>query len=151
MPRRTGTRRFGKWAATVLALALAAGFVFTFFQTVSYYPWSGKQCHLTSGALLRGYRNGISPLGGPYLARPTHRPFTWLPHYDTSAMDYWWVCPLWPIPLGAGLVAVWLWRLDRFPRGHCRRCGYDLTGLAAGAVCPECGAASQGVAGSQGA
>jgi hypothetical protein len=26
----------------------------------------------------------------------------------------------------------------RFPAGHCRRCGYDLTGNASG-ICPECG------------
>ena len=33
-----------------------------------------------------------------------------------------------------------LWRVDRrVPPGHCRRCGYDLTGNVSGR-CPECGA-----------
>ena len=32
-----------------------------------------------------------------------------------------------------------LWYVDRrFPRGHCQRCGYNLTGNVSGA-CPECG------------
>lgn len=31
----------------------------------------------------------------------------------------------------------------RFERGQCLRCGYDASGLAAGAPCPECGLASQ--------
>lgn len=30
-------------------------------------------------------------------------------------------------------------RDTRFPRGHCGRCGYDLSGLAVGSACPECG------------
>ncbi len=31
------------------------------------------------------------------------------------------------------------WRfVPKFPRGHCRRCGYNLTGLTE-ARCPECG------------
>ncbi len=29
-------------------------------------------------------------------------------------------------------------RRRRFPPGHCRQCGYDLTGSTSGA-CPECG------------
>ncbi len=33
-----------------------------------------------------------------------------------------------------------VWRfVPKFPRGHCRRCGYNLTGLTE-ARCPECGA-----------
>lgn len=31
----------------------------------------------------------------------------------------------------------------RFERGQCLRCGYDASGLAKGAPCPECGLASQ--------
>jgi hypothetical protein len=48
--------------------------------------------------------------------------------------------PLWiPMVLVAGPAGV-LWWLDRrrFPAGHCRQCGYDLTGNVSGR-CPECG------------
>ncbi len=51
------------------------------------------------------------------------------------------VLPLWvPLLLFAIPTGV-LWYRDRrrFPAGHCRRCGYDLTKNESG-VCPECGA-----------
>lgn len=42
--------------------------------------------------------------------------------------------------LGAGAI---LWHLDRRRLAHqCRKCGYDRRGLAAEAICPECGAAA---------
>ena len=51
--------------------------------------------------------------------------------------------PLWAV-LAAGCAAslpAWAVRSRRRAKGACRRCGYDLAGLGAGAVCPECGAA----------
>lgn len=45
-------------------------------------------------------------------------------------------CGLWFI--ASGVVAAVSPRM----RGHCRRCGYDLRGIAGVKVCPECGAAA---------
>jgi len=51
------------------------------------------------------------------------------------------VVPLWiPVLLFAVPTAFLFWRDRRIPSGHCRQCGYDLTGNVAG-VCSECGAA----------
>ncbi len=50
--------------------------------------------------------------------------------------------PLWSalaVAASAALVCGWLDR-RRYPPGHCRRCGYDLTGNQSGR-CPECGRA----------
>lgn len=49
--------------------------------------------------------------------------------------------PLWiPAAAIALPLAIVVWR-GRAPAGYgrCAACGYDLAGLAAGAVCPECG------------
>lgn len=40
---------------------------------------------------------------------------------------------------GAWTLVVWRRRRRRERRGMCRACGYDLRGLSAGGVCPECG------------
>jgi len=50
--------------------------------------------------------------------------------------------PLWGLFLVVALPTVFLWWRDRrrIPPGHCRNCGYDLTGNVSG-VCPECGMA----------
>ncbi len=62
------------------------------------------------------------------------------PGWRIDAWNSWEVVmPLW-LPLGvcAGLSA-WLFRTSRPVRTGCSKCGYDLTGLPRGAVCPECG------------
>jgi hypothetical protein len=77
--------------------------------------------------------------------RPSNNP----PRYQTL----WMVCIhyAWLTGITAALPAVWLavWvrRITRRPgRGHCRKCFYDLTGNVSG-VCPECGTAVAGKAG----
>ena len=55
--------------------------------------------------------------------------------------------PLWPLVVVLTCTTAAAWRLDTLARRRarlnlCPKCNYDRTGLAAGAVCPECGAAS---------
>ena len=53
--------------------------------------------------------------------------------------------PLW-MPLLAAMVPTFLaWRKLRqdYPPGHCRKCGYNLTGNVSG-KCSECGAETEG-------
>lgn len=56
--------------------------------------------------------------------------------------------PLWcPVVIAFGVTSL-IWRADlramrRAKEGLCAKCGYDLSGTAAGAVCPECGRAKQ--------
>ena len=48
--------------------------------------------------------------------------------------------PLWILFLAAAIPTNIVRRfVPKFPRGHCRRCGYTLKGLTE-ATCPECGA-----------
>lgn len=52
--------------------------------------------------------------------------------------------PLWFPALLSLLPTAWAWRLEAVSKrrakvGKCVSCGYDLSGLKAAAVCPECG------------
>jgi len=50
-----------------------------------------------------------------------------------------WDVPLWEPLLLVLIPTIVLWHQDRrSPPGHCRQCGYDLTGNESGR-CPECG------------
>jgi hypothetical protein len=53
--------------------------------------------------------------------------------------------PLWFFVLSAIAVTTWLiWRgARRTPPGHCKICGYNLTGNLSG-ICPECGVSTGG-------
>ena len=63
---------------------------------------------------------------------------------EWNLWDVWDAGGLYVIPLYAPFLLIALptllvWRLaPKFPRGHCRRCGYNLKGLTE-ARCPECG------------
>ena len=57
--------------------------------------------------------------------------------------------PIWPLPVCTGAMWLWAWRRDLVTRyrnsvKHCPKCNYDRTGLASGAVCPECGSRGGG-------
>lgn len=61
----------------------------------------------------------------------------------TTARYSYYALPLWiPILVLGGLSGrrFYLDRRLRIPPGHCKKCGYDLTGNVSG-VCPECGTA----------
>ena len=73
--------------------------------------------------------------------------FAWRPVWDLVGIDPQVSIPLW-IPFGAALlITAAAWCLDALARrrariGRCTKCNYSRTGLAPGAVCPECGAAA---------
>ncbi len=65
------------------------------------------------------------------------------PDHAGPPARYFWtmvVLPYWLLLLLFGVPAAVLWWRDRrrIPAGHCRQCGYNLTGNVSG-VCPECG------------
>lgn len=88
---------------------------------------------------------GSIPIVGNFFTIHVESPgwwFKWSMQTKTKEV----VVPMWAIGLAAAGTGVLAWRRARWVRpGHCPRCGYDLTGLAACAVCPECGEGAGGV------
>ena len=72
--------------------------------------------------------------------------FKWNPSSTFGGINI----PLWALAvLVVGLTAAVAWLLNARDRrrgraGRCSKCNYDLTGLVAGAVCPECGSGGSG-------
>lgn len=62
---------------------------------------------------------------------------------ELSGLPSYVAIPLWAIAVPFVLGAVWFfWRGRRPLPGHCRKCGYDLTGITG--PCPECGLEERG-------
>jgi hypothetical protein len=69
----------------------------------------------------------------------------WLPGWESGfdwGVRHWAAyLPVWPFAVLSSLVAAVHWRrAKRLRPGLCLSCGYNREGLAADAVCPECGA-----------
>lgn len=85
-----------------------------------------------------GYHHELSWTNGPSVQGTTQRSRTYLHMFQI---------PLWPAIIATCLLTALVWWLDvlahrRSPIGHCAMCGYDRTGMAMDAVCPECGVAA---------
>lgn len=97
------------------------------------------------GVSLDWYANGVfqSRIGTVDLryAGPlnTDYGFHW-PHFNLNPTASSIEMPCWLLMIAAGAPTVFLFLLDRrrIPAGHCKNCGYNLTGNMSG-VCPECG------------
>ncbi len=146
---------------TALCLLIATAFVVSGWHLIGVqFTTQGPTLGVTEGCC---FLAGFSPGGGApivvsipidFLAIPTST----LPRQRMPNWELWnlWdvLGPFWDVFLGPGggifipLYALFLavalptllvWRLiPKFPRGHCRQCGYNLEGNTSG-VCPECG------------
>ena len=167
MRRRTQVRRMLKWGSTCVCLLMLLAFAMSLtsqvgmiwvavssgkrgYQAVGFGLDIGQFAATTESVPEGGLAPGEEPPSGKWWARwygvrnlmeVLKQKGAWLPDSGqipgTAYRDV--TVPLGPLFLLALIPTAYLWYKDRRePPGHCRTCGYDLTGNVSG-VCPECG------------
>ncbi len=158
MRRRTRARRVLKWVGTVLSLTLAGIAVLSLKWSAGVSASDGYfSVQVSSGGVVYiSQAQHPKFLGaqrvygqGWHLRKGIGRSGVW-----ESLGVGWWPrlrpfgagrlvsVPLWMPAVIVGLLTAYSWWRDRrrIPAGHCRQCGYDLTGNVSGR-CSECGEA----------
>ena len=150
MKKQSRVKSIVRWTAWVLALLLPAMWVFTWWgNAVLNVPIGSGQTHvvvaLTYGAMYLGVDNSGSLRATFWELRgyPVF-PADWWPRYDHLPGTTVVVLPLWMPSIVAIAFSVWFYRDHRREErerrlGCCPACGYDRSGLASTAPCPECG------------
>jgi hypothetical protein len=127
----------------VFILTLCMGFKGPKDTEFQVFFWSGSIGCVSYPRQTDGYLT--SEKGESFLPYNSFALPTLLPHYDRTQTPGWWYAslPLWPLVAVVDVMAVRAWRRFLRQSGHaCAVCGYSRAGLAAGAVCPECGDAA---------
>jgi hypothetical protein len=150
--------RILKWAGLSLTCTVLAGAIVGVFAE---FGVSGNlmATHIRGNAApYLQISNGCAVIGrqeyaGKWSFRPIRDPsppVIWWPQVTKLTVRFSWVptpvvhsvlaIPLWILIVSMALPTACLFLCDRrrIPPGHCRKCGYSLTGNVSG-ICPECG------------
>ena len=96
----------------------------------------GPGLAVTGGSLCIFFGLLWEPLWGEGPSWPLWNHWAWCHSDSLRSVE----APLYGMFLAVAIPTLLIWRfVVKFPSGHCRRCGYNLTGLTE-ARCPECGA-----------
>ena len=144
-PKIRKTVKWGGAAVSVLLLVVWVGSGWVWVR------WDGSHwgAVVQSGVIsFLDYRSPVPPeyQGWTSMVHPHAFPLLWSFQSEAAQFAYRYSVPLWAPLLTCILPPLIAWRLDTLARGRarvdsCPKCNYDRTGLAAGAVCPECGTA----------
>jgi hypothetical protein len=129
-----GSRKASRgFSVSLVGGALWLGWIRGVIQAGGIWPFEQEYIRIWLPSIDRS----ILPTSDDAMEMASHR--LWEPYVPTHTEVHIGV-PLWiPFLLVAIPTAV-LWYRDRrrIPPGHCRNCGYNLTGNVSG-ICPECG------------
>lgn len=149
-------RKAVKWGGTVLLVLLVGLCIFSRGRYISYLVTKRSLLSLTRGQIgfSKSQRDGgefwayfKEMLAESYDESSLEGPYNWRFEYFRGNSDWNLSVPLW-FPIALVLLPTALaWRFDilahrRARMGNCPTCNYDRAGLAADAVCPECGKAA---------
>jgi len=143
---KTAVRKTVKWGGAGLSVLLLAVWIGS--------GWYGTYRRVSSGRMYM-VSDGVFEIRTP-IAGPFPRKDEWAFYEHDNSLSKWWFrwttvwlfehleIPLWLPALLSLLATAAAWRADakymrRVRVGLCAGCGYDRAGLAADAVCPECG------------
>ena len=147
--------RIAKWAGAILCAVIVALLVYSSPWMKGPHAWglngiSSVIVVRNGGIVVQRFKQPpvlpdgryTSSIGVAFFNANPNLPseFVWWPLTHSTSGATLVVVPLWML-LGLFLVpTAFLWWRDRNrrPPGHCRNCGYDLTGNTSGR-CPECG------------
>jgi hypothetical protein len=142
-------RKTVKWGGAVVSVVLLVVWVGSGWW---YAKWGGSDWSvvLTPGSIsLTDYGKLVPPEFHGWACGAHHFQFPWQWSFQTERGGgyHGYFVPLWALAFACILPAAIAWRLDILARrrariGFCPKCGYNRTGLAPQAVCPECGAAA---------
>ena len=137
MPRRR-LRTFTLWTGATLCGLIAAAFVVSARWWVWLAVLDGPFIGVHAGAL-DCYWNTLAGRSG-FRAHGAGLRFALVGMTRVNGFSLPLIYPF----LAAAIPTLLVWRfVPKFPRGHCRRCGYNLKGLTE-ARCPECGKPFEG-------
>lgn len=149
--RRGRVGRAAKWAGAGACALLAGLWVLSVGWTVVHLRARAGTLYslqLRSGCFVAIVCSSTDPIFAldwpPWDWERRDEALRWLPRYETEPRQSWTLIaiPLWAPLLLAGVPTGLMCLRGRNRRAaqQCAACGYDLAGLAPGAVCPECGA-----------
>jgi hypothetical protein len=145
-------KRFFKWCGTFACVVVGLAWAGTTWRGLTWTSQNHRRdIILGDGAIdFRQRLSGWTPAQEPFLlpsgwiiidyAKNARRTIWW-PRAGNSRSGKVLVVPFWIlfVPIALSAAALWI-RDPQYPFGHCRKCGYNLTGNVSG-ICPECGTA----------
>lgn len=142
-------RKTVKWGGAVVTVLLVVVWMGSARWTLRYATTRGDHLWIGDSGV------GVFDFGGAQPRQKARWRFAetrwavvWRPYFSPRAANAGiFFLPFWLLTGTAFAATVVAWRLDaiarRRERAHlCPKCRYDRTGLAVGAVCPECGVGS---------
>lgn len=153
--RRRWLGRAARWGLTTLTAAVIAAWVLSLQWDFGLNLPRERCVAVDNGALwlqAQGTDDSTPDRGQPVFWRRqvdarSLKEMRWMFAHSKSDSVELFAVPLWWIALLLSAAALLAWRLPvhaalRLRRGACLKCGYARAGLAADALCPECGATS---------